>query len=767
MKNFLTALVSFCVFFPFSSKADIVLSKDGKGLYSIYSAPSAGHIDRFALNELKLHLKKISGADFSSGISGKTIYLGLSNEAKKLLGKDDLSSKLKDQESVIQTKGGNLFLYGSGSHGNLYAVYELLENKLGCRWLNAYGDAFIPQTKTIILKEGTTRTRYSYATRALMNYFYPDRAEAFFYNYRNRQNNLLRHTPEFHSDNPGIVQKVPVSGSSHVLSRVIPGFSGKWINPPEKWIKTQNYFKIHPEWFSMDEKGKRVNNRQLCFSNPKLRRELEKNLMEFHRRDEKKRGRAYLMFDLNDIAYNICCCPDCQALQKKYKSPGAPFFTCLFEFCKKYPETEFLTLAYQRSLTQTAPVGMTGKIKNLTVIFAPINGDYAGTLKQQNKRDYDDLKNWRSIAKDIWVWYYPNTYPASKVDLPVLPPVGNFERLAEDIRAIHEAGVDGSYFEHDSGGIQLGANLSEMQSYVMYKLFENVNRDVWSLVRDFAVCYYGKAAPEVIRFARELEDCRKSAVKRKITWWYNTQDYDYLTDKNLLSWNALLTQAAAKVKGEEAFRINQLRMGLDCVIIWKLWDKKQDALLKECSDRLIRTAAELKRRNRPSSAKLQQKIENWLKKMFSRGKDKPLPAEFAKLSADNIIVVLPPEGGKKQYNANDPDANRNFAKMEPWNGKYLSVGTYDWRSKKYGPGRRIYPKEIKKGQYALYKISDNVILTPSLGLWAGQWNLTLPLGKFCRHDDLKSLTRKWTLYVSLKFTDDKVYLDRGFLADFK
>ena len=40
-----------------------------------------------------------------------------------------MSSKLKDQESVIQTKGGNLFLYGSGSHGNLYAVYELLENK--------------------------------------------------------------------------------------------------------------------------------------------------------------------------------------------------------------------------------------------------------------------------------------------------------------------------------------------------------------------------------------------------------------------------------------------------------------------------------------------------------------------------------------------------------------------------------------------------------------------------------------------------------------
>ena len=110
MKTFLTALVSFCAFFPFFCDADIVLSKNGKALYTIYASPSAGAIDRFALAELKLHLKKICGDEFSSGISQKTIYLGLSNEAKKLLGRDDLSSKLKDQDSVIQTKNGNLFL---------------------------------------------------------------------------------------------------------------------------------------------------------------------------------------------------------------------------------------------------------------------------------------------------------------------------------------------------------------------------------------------------------------------------------------------------------------------------------------------------------------------------------------------------------------------------------------------------------------------------------------------------------------------------------
>ena len=119
---------------------------------------------------------------FRTGLSKKTIYLGTSAEAKKLLGKDDLSRILKDQESVIQTKDGNLFLYGAGAHGNLYAVYELLENQLNCRWLNAFGDSFIPRMKTITLKEGVWRTGYSFSTRALMNYFYPDKLTAYIYN---------------------------------------------------------------------------------------------------------------------------------------------------------------------------------------------------------------------------------------------------------------------------------------------------------------------------------------------------------------------------------------------------------------------------------------------------------------------------------------------------------------------------------------------------------------------------------------------------------
>lgn len=52
-------------------------------------------------------------------------------------------------------------------------------------------------------------------------------------------------------------------------------------------------------------------------------------------------------------------------------------------------------------------------------------------------------------------------------------------------------------------------------------------------------------------------------------------------------------------------------------------------------------------------------------------------------------------------------------------------------------------------------------------LWGGRWGLILKMGQNFKHDDPESLKQKWEVYVSLKFTDDKVYMDRGFLVKVK
>ena len=746
---------------------DLILCQNGKTDYGIHYSQTASEVDRFAVQELQKHLTAMSGVSFtaSQGKPGqKTIFVGLSPEALRILGKECLIDHLRDQDAVIQTKNGNLFLYGKGRHGNLYAVYELLENQLGCRWLSAFGDGdYIPVKKNITIPEGVKKSRYAFPRRSLMNSFYRDRNAAKLFAYRNRQNLLLN----IGTPHKGIVQDIDLRGPRyHVLSVIMPGFKGSGKNKSSSLFKVQDYYAIHPEWFSMDEHGKRVNTRQLCFSNKELRKELTKNMFIFFKDLEKRdKARYFHTIDLNDIAYNTCYCKECQALQKKYQSPGGSFFDFIFELCRQYPDVEFSTMGYQRTLTQIPPAGVQNPPKNLTVIFCPINGSFAGTLDKENLSDRKNLEDWVKVIPRIWVWYYPNTYNIQVNKLPIQPPVGIFERLASDIRAMARAKVEGTYFEHDTGGVVSGTNLSEMQTYVMYKLFQNPALDEKEVMKDFAVHYYGKAADLVLQFAFELEKCRKDFIARGGRWGFSTQDYDYLTEKNLLRWNKLLDEAARKIDPVHELRIRRVRMGLDCCIVNLLWNKPQHAaLVKTCESRILQTAGDIDKRYkyRPSLART---VQDFIHRINNPIPLKPIPEELlAKYPAKDIKLLLPSRNVSKKYCANDPEANQKFARVEPWDGKKFKMGTYSPATKQYGPRRELDASDIVKGKYALYKLNGSTTLTSDMFWWGGQWILSLKMGDYFRHDDPESLNQQWEVYVSLKFTDDKVYVDRGFLV---
>lgn len=745
---------------------ELLLADKEKTQYVIVTNPLASNIDQFAEKELAQHLKQITGADFKTlsasspeaAEANKRIFLGLSPLAQKCLGKATLYQSLKDQSAVIQIIGLDVFLYGKGKHGNLYAVYELLENKFGCRWLSAYGDVFIPKITLLKLSSGITVVPQPFKVRSLMNFFYKDKEKAFLYAYRNRQNLLLN------SKVKGIEIGVDFFGPGcHTLNRILPGcVSG--VNKPPEWHTNKNYFATNPEWFSMDEKGTRVNNRQLCFSNPALRKEFTKNALIFHKKLEEKTGRKQCLgIDLNDIAYNICCCKECTALQKKYHSPGGPFFDFLFEFCEKHPQIQFGTLAYQRSLTQTPPSNVKIFPENLTVIFCPINGFFSDTMDAKNQKDLDDLKGWTVLSKKVWVWYYPNPYNTKKELFFVVPPAGNIERLQHDIISMHKSGAEGTYFEHDSGGIDIGANFSELQSWVMYRLFQNPYQDVNKLIKDFTDHYYGKAAPAARQYLADLERERKAFIATGKGWNWNTMNYTYLTPENLRKWNALFDEAEKQVSGEEEFHLRLLRLGLDSAIIAKMEHNEDMPLFKKCAERMEKTLAEITQKRPPMENQLGN-FKKWIGQMARRIPSKPLPKELEGFPRKDIRTVLPKVDALPAANrAEAPDANCGKAAVESWDGEKFAFGTYDFATKKYGPSSVIFKNNIQKG-YQLYKLPKSFKLTPEMIIWGGKWMISLPIGKECNREMTESLDQLWDAYVSLKFENGKVYCDRAFLV---
>ncbi|MFA6103238.1 MAG: DUF4838 domain-containing protein [Victivallaceae bacterium] len=119
--------------------------------------------------ELQHHVKKVSGATLpiitESKLPAKSTILVYLGSCKQLIDQGLEIDKLKRNEAIISIKENNIFIAGkddSGqwaggqiSTGTLFAIYELLENDFGIRWLwpGELGE-YVPQSKNILLKDG-------------------------------------------------------------------------------------------------------------------------------------------------------------------------------------------------------------------------------------------------------------------------------------------------------------------------------------------------------------------------------------------------------------------------------------------------------------------------------------------------------------------------------------------------------------------------------------------------------------------------------------
>ena len=142
----ITVLTTFCL-----TGGDFI--RNGKTSYSIVIPDQPDTGVKFAAQELQTFLKKASGADFRIIKSAQApeknrIFLGISPAALKIL-KNDPRKGLKAQEHVVRTVGNDLFLYGQGTWGEMYAVYDYLENVLGYRWYDARGGMKVPDCRNL------------------------------------------------------------------------------------------------------------------------------------------------------------------------------------------------------------------------------------------------------------------------------------------------------------------------------------------------------------------------------------------------------------------------------------------------------------------------------------------------------------------------------------------------------------------------------------------------------------------------------------------
>ena len=118
----------------------VTIARNGKATCVIVQADKATEPEKFAAKELAMFLKRVTGAEFPvvaelsvADSQASRVYVGWTGYAAR---QGIEASKLGEEEWVIRTIDDDLVLTGGRPRGTMYAVYEFLEDHVGCHWLD-------------------------------------------------------------------------------------------------------------------------------------------------------------------------------------------------------------------------------------------------------------------------------------------------------------------------------------------------------------------------------------------------------------------------------------------------------------------------------------------------------------------------------------------------------------------------------------------------------------------------------------------------------
>jgi hypothetical protein len=671
-------------------------------------------------------------------------------------------SKLSGRDAAVVCKDGDVWLFGRGANGVRYAAYDFLTVELGYRFFDARGGVKVPDLKSYQVRDGQRIVRYSFNNRKWSLAHLTGKEAVLFY-FRTGLNYSLENVfqregypegtvvDEFFVPWPfchGLMDYFPKNRAAANLS---------WAKP-----FARDYDKEMPECFSLGKDGRRNVNHQPCLSHPEVRRVIKYNYFNMMARRDKP---SYLDLSACDTPGRFCWCEACQALEKKYGTPGGPLLDLLLSYspeaAKRYPDQKLLMLAYRKRQTELPPKKLERLPDNVIPTFAPIDDDFSKDwLHPNNAETLANLREWGRKCSEVLLWYYPNPYGER-----ITPPLGNVYRLAADMRLMKEAGNIGLFFEHNVGVREM-TGFSELQSYIIARLSRDVTLDVDTLIDEFLDFEYAAGAKSIRQYLNELEKLTADCQKR-FAWDADIRSFDFLTPERLSKWGKLFDSVEKTLANDPEHLRNarRLRLGLDMAT---LEITKNLALLPRIRAILGEVVEDsFAAKYRSDGRNFEKKVNLRLRLLELRfgPNAKPLPKDiFGGIPQDNITIAMPVSsfGGM----LDDPAAAYSTAAMLD-SGKdgrvakvmklpfVANIETYlprpTWKA---AIGKGVTAENLgPKDAYKFYFMGETT-LTKSLHVEFGSWGLRSHEISEAFKDGAFNKAR---IYASLKFQGPAFY----------
>ncbi len=518
-------------------KTPVYIVEDGESDYYIVTADTHDECIDTAAEELQTYIEKISGAkltvvsESALPADADAIYLGetaLSDTVEfnyATIGEDGF---------LLYSDGENFIIRGEDSRGTLYGVYTFLEEYLGVRWFTPTLER-VPESEDVVIDKALNRVvEPSFEVR---------RNDTMGTNEAHRARTKMN--VSFHKNATKYGGTLTYSLWDATLITLVP----------------KALFAEHPEYFAMDENGKRHTD-HVCMTNPDVLELVVENCREIMTNAEN--GARFIHIGQDDNI-NYCHCESCEALYEKYGAVSAPtliFTNKLADILgPEFPDYTFTFYAYNetdrpptdttlRCRPNVAPVlcGLHKACRSHSLLecgaqdgnetLMNLYGDNEPTIAE-------DFRVWTEIADRTYIYDYTINFLYSQQFF------SNFEYMQETMKYMHDIGITGYIYNCGDGH---SAAFNELRNYLLCKLQWDVNADVEYHMVDFMTEYYGEEAAPYIKEILDIQtaNVRATAHAFDFDWHYQSGYYPIHTMIKL----DMLWEKALKAEGNESQKAN-------------------------------------------------------------------------------------------------------------------------------------------------------------------------------------------------------------------
>ena len=709
--------------------------------------------EQTAAKELKSYLEKSTSSltvgkkDFFTGAKEAVFHVGDTAFARKN-GID--SSKMESEAWIIKSFDNNIVITGGGSRGVLYGVWNFLENRIGVRWWNDF-EEYVPVKADRHFESLNDNDKPHFLMREVYTGLVPPKTST-----TNRLRNRVNR----------------VFDSFRILKEYGGGYDyGKprFVHSFNNYMPPAQYFKKHPEYYALYN-GKRTT-AQPCLTHPEVFKIFLANLKKFVKQDEAQAKKLGVNPpSLYNISKNdnwvICQCASCKKYLKTERPSGMyiDFLNRLQREIRKIrPDISLETLGY--FFTEQIPL----KVKpdpGIVIRLCDTRSNNAFDLNHPDAASFKKLLNdWKSTGAILSIWDYGVTYCGAEG-----APLASEYALAETMKLYADNNAKHFFWEHEKSY----EDFHSLKHWMEAKLLENPYLDGNKLILDFMNGYYGKAAPYLIQYRKELNDAAHKQRTSHAVYDCGPSAFTFIRPANMKRFIELCDKAESAVAGDEVMsrRVRFARMSLDRlagylrpiaysnigVDLAKL-RSKYDAALEEYMQWVGY-------KNWSPKSHYGQRVVPGLRKNLDHHKTYIKYAKYSPLKTDKKVIDEFFASDCRRLKdslveiVEDPKSSLNAAlRIKLGKNPFpMPVAFYSQRKIGDHPGAMITP--IGKN-YSLYYIGTGKITDNGFLYFSKSWNMQVYMGPFG--------DKPVSIYASMRFDkkdgENYMYMDRVIVTE--